>query len=462
VPIRLRLAVLFALGTAALIAMAGYVFADQLGEGLLSSLDSGLRPRTELIARTVTAGSVTRSPDGSPASIAGSFTQVYDATGALVGASLDAGHQPILTPADMTVAKRWPLSFTRKVSDHGDGPVAGERVRLRVVPVNRSDGTWLVAVGTSAETVDDAVARVRHAVEFGGPPVVVMAGLAVWLVAGSALRPVERMRREVADISEHGTDAAIVVPRTHDEIAKLAATMNDVLGRLKRALARERRFVTDAGHELRTPLAILQGELELAGRHGRTRAELAEAVDAASSEVRRLAILAEDLLALGRDGAIGPRVEPVDVAAVARDSAAAFDARAESQEVRIRCELDENAVINGDAPQLRRAIDNLMDNALRFAPPGSDITVSARRRGAGATIEVADQGPGFPPSFLPHAFERFRRADDARSRQHGGTGLGLALVRQVAAAHGGDAVATNLDGGGASIRIELPCRPDHR
>jgi signal transduction histidine kinase len=122
--------------------------------------------------------------------------------------------------------------------------------------------------------------------------------------------------------------------------------------------------------------------------------------------------------------------------------------------------LDENAVVNGDAAQLRRAVDNLLDNSLRFAPPGSEIAVSARRRGAVAIIEVSDRGLGFPADFLPHAFERFRWGDDARSRDDGGTGRGLALVRQVAIAHGGDAMATNRDGGGASVRIELPCVPN--
>jgi two-component system, OmpR family, sensor kinase len=457
VAIRLRLALLFALGTAVLIATFGFVFADQLRDGLLWSLDSGLRPRADLVARTVTAGGVNHASDTTPAPLAGSLTQIYDPTGALVGASADAGRQPMLTPAERSAAKQGPLSATRKLSGADDNGVSDEAIRVRAIPVKRPDGTWLVAVGTSVETVYDAEARVRHAVEFGGPPVVVLAGLAAWLMAGSALRPVERMRREVAVISEHGSDAAIVVPGTHDEIAKLAATMNAVLGRLKLALDRERRFVADAGHELRTPLAILQGELELAGRHGRTRAELSTAVDAAGIEVRRLATLAEDLLALGRDAAISPRAEPVVTAAVVRESAGGFAARAQSDGVSVRCELDESAVVNGDAAQLRRAVDNLLDNALRFAPPRSEITVSARRQGAVATIEVSDQGTGFPADFLPHAFERFRRADDARSRDDGGTGLGLALVRQVAIAHGGDAVASNRDGGGASVRIELPC-----
>jgi signal transduction histidine kinase len=298
---------------------------------------------------------------------------------------------------------------------------------------------------------------VRHAIEFGGPPAVLLAGLAAWLVAGGALRPVERMRREVAEISEHGATAAIVVPGTHDEIANLAATMNDVLGQLKRALDRERRFVTDAGHELRTPLTILQAELELAGRPGRSREELAAAVESATGEVRRLAALAEDLLALGRDASVAPRHEPVPLTTVVHESATAFEPRATAAGVRIRCEIKATVVVTGDAAQLRRAVDNLVDNALHFAPAQSEITVTVDRTGNTTSIEVADEGPGFPEDFLPDAFERFRRADAARTRRGGGTGLGLALVRAVADAHGGRAVAGNRPTGGASVRLELPC-----
>jgi two-component system OmpR family sensor kinase len=454
------LAVLFALGTAALIVIAGIVFSDQLGDGLRSSLDATLRPSTELVARSVAAGAVSRSANGSPGQVAGSLTQIYDPNGALVAASVDAGQQPILTSDQIHAAQRGTLSITRKLADKGDSALAGAILRVRAMPVARPEGTWVVAVGRSDETVEDAVDRVHHAIEFAGPPVVALAGLAVWLVAGSALRPVERMRREVAVISEHGADASIVVPRTHDEIAKLAATMNDVLGRLKWAVDRERQFVTDAGHELRTPLTILQGELELAGREGRSRVELVAAVEAATVEVRRLAALAEDLLALGRDGGTTPRVEAVAIGAVVQDSVAAFAARARSAGIVVRCELDRTAVVDGDAAQLRRAVDNVLDNALRFAPSGTEITVDVRHAEGTASIEIADEGPGFPVAFLPHAFERFRRADDARSRDDGGAGLGLALVRQVAVAHGGDAVAVNRPSGGASVLIEFPCRPN--
>jgi hypothetical protein len=403
---------------------------------------------------------VSRNADGSPAAVAGSLTQVYDPSGALVGASIDAGHEPILTTNEINAAKGGSFAITRKLPDQGDSALAGAILRVRAMPVTRPDGTWVVAVGRSDETVEDAVDRVHHAIEFAGPPVVLLAGLAAWLVAGSALRPVERMRREVADISEHGADASIVVPGTRDEIAKLGATMNNVLGRLKGAVDRERQFVTDAGHELRTPLTILQGELELAGREGRSRVELVAAVEAATVEVRRLAALAEDLLALGQSGATTHREEAVVLAAVVQESVAAFAPRARSARINVRCQLDHTAVVAGDAAQLRRAVDNLLDNALRFAPDGSEIAVSVARRDATATIEIADQGPGFPATFLPDAFERFRRVDDARSRDDGGTGLGLALVRQVAVAHGGEAVAVNRQRGGASVRLELPCRPN--
>jgi two-component system, OmpR family, sensor kinase len=457
VPIRLRLALLFALGTAALIVIAGFVFSDQLGDGLRSSLDSALRPTAELVARSVSAGSVNRNLDGTPSTVAGSLTQVYDQNGALVAVSLDVGDQPILTAKEINAAKNGPVSLSRKLPEKGDSAFAGAVLRVRGVPVVRPEGTWVVAVGRSDETIEDAVDRVHHAVEFGGPPVVLLAGLAVWLVAGSALRPVERMRRQVAVISEHGADASVVVPRTRDEIARLATTMNDVLGQLKGAVDHERQFVTDAGHELRTPLAILQGELELAARKGRSHAELVAAVEAATVEVRRLAALAEDLLALGRPTGGSSRFEAVMIGAVTLDSVAAVAPRAEREGVVLRCDVDESVSVDGDAVQLRRAIDNLMDNALRFAPVGTEITIRAHRLGQTATVEIADEGPGFPTDFLPHAFERFRRADDARSRDDGGAGLGLALVRQVAVAHGGQAVAVNRQSGGASVRIELPC-----
>ncbi|MDQ6649160.1 MAG: ATP-binding protein [Actinomycetota bacterium] len=454
-PIRLRLAGLFALGTAVLIAATGLLFARQLEAGLLSSVDGTLRPRGEATAQLVSVGLPSPAAEGVDA-LGGSLTQVLDPSGVVVGATSDAGRLPLVSPADMQRAEQGPFSATRALAARSDSSFAGEVVRLRLMPVPRSDGRWLVVVGASTETVENAVGRVRQAVGFGGPPIVLLAGLAAWLVAGGALRPVERMRREVAEISEHGGGAGVDVPPTRDEIARLAVTMNAVLGRLRRALDRERRFVADAGHELRTPLSILQGELELAGRRGRTKAELAAAVEAASMEVRRLSQLAEELLALGRDAGAAPQLAPVAPAAVIRDSCNAFRALAAASSVRLVVELDESLRVQADARRLRRAVDNLLGNALRFAPHGTEITLSVVRSGADAVLEVGDRGPGFPADFLPHAFERFRRVDDAHGRRGGGTGLGLALVQAVAVGLGGQVRAANRDGGGAIVGLRLP------
>jgi two-component system, OmpR family, sensor kinase len=461
VPIRLRLALLFALGTAVLVGVAGFVFAHQLSAGLVSSLDAGIRTRTDALARTLVSGPVpTAAADGTASPLASSLTQVIDSAGKVVAASGDAGQAPFLTATQRRIASNGPLAATVTLTPAGDSALAGERVRIRAVPVSVSGRTLVIVAASSRETVDDATTRVRHAVTFGGPPVVALAGLAAWLVAGGALRPVERMRREVADISEHGAETSIDIPRTRDEIASLAATMNDVLGRLKAALDRERRFVADAGHELRTPLTILQGELELAARPGRTAADLRATVDSATVEVRRLTALAEDLLTVGRQSTTSPRTEPVGLADLVRVATDGFATMAAEADVAFRLDVDETVTAQGDAAQLRRLVDNLLDNALRYAPRGTEVAILVGRQpGNCAVLEVRDQGPGFPSDFLPHAFERFRRADDARSQDGGGTGLGLAIVHEIVAVHGGRAVAANRPDGGAVVRLELLCPP---
>ena len=456
-PIRLRLALLFALGTAVLVAVAGLVFADQLRKGLVTSLDTAIRARADTTARSLTTSPFpTPGPGGVPVPITGSLTQVIAPSGVVAADTGDIGHSPLIGSDQIAQARRGTVVGSVTVDAVDDSPLAGEQVRIRAVPVAVPSGTAVVIVASSLETVHDATTRVRNAVTFGGPPVVIVAGLAAWLVAGGALGPVERMRREVADISEHGAEASIDVPHTRDEVAALASTMNDVLGRLKTALDRERQFIADAGHELRTPLTILQGELELASRPGRTAANLREAVDTATGEVGRLAALAEDLLTVGRQASTPARNEPVVLAELARAATEGFASPAAERRVRFELDLDDDAVVHGDRAQIRRALDNLLDNALRYAPPATGITVVVSRQPDQAIIEVRDVGPGFPPDFVPHAFERFRRADDARSRDGGGTGLGLAIVHEIVAAHRGRATAANQPGGGAVVRIELP------
>ena len=292
----------------------------------------------------------------------------------------------------------------------------------------------------------------------GGASFLILAGIGAYWLARAALAPVERMRREAAALSGTDTESTLQVPRTHDEIAALAVTMNDLLVRSRHALARQRAFAADASHELRTPFAVLAGELELASRPGRSKEELVAAVAIAGEEVTRLARITEDLLlvARGDEGKLVIYPEPADIRALLAQSAERAGVRAGTAGVACRVDAPTGLVAAVNRGRIRQAVDNLVNNALRFAPRGTDIVLSADRAGASLVIEVRDGGPGFPPDFLPHAFERFRRPDRDRARSEGGAGLGLAIVRAIALAHGGRAAARNLPGGGAVVRLEIP------
>jgi signal transduction histidine kinase len=238
----------------------------------------------------------------------------------------------------------------------------------------------------------------------------------------------------------------------------LSPSRPTTLGRLGRALEREREFVADASHELRSPLAILRGELELAGRPGRSTAELAAAVRSCAEEADRLARITDDLLVLARGdaGRLDLHVEETDLGQLVGRSAGLAAPRMAAARVTCRADVPPGTRARVDPDRIRQAVDNLLANAVRFSPAGSVIVIAARKDGPDLRIEVRDQGPGFPDDFLPHAFERFRRPDTARSRDDGGAGLGLAIVQAICAAHGGRATISNVPGGGAVVTLWLP------
>jgi two-component system OmpR family sensor kinase len=226
-----------------------------------------------------------------------------------------------------------------------------------------------------------------------------------------------------------------------------------MLARLQAAFARERAFVADASHELRTPLAILKTELELAGRGARTNAELSDAVRSAGEEVDRLTRLAEDLLVLARTegGRVPVRPEPVALEPLVREVVGAFESQARAAGRGITSDSPDGMFAPIDPLRLRQALGNLIENALRHG--AGDIRVYARRSNGDIELHVADQGEGFPPEFLPHAFERFTRGDPARTR--GGSGLGLAIVEAIARGHGGSVHARNT-AGGSDVWLVVP------
>jgi signal transduction histidine kinase len=324
---------------------------------------------------------------------------------------------------------------------------------MLVSPIEKNNRRLVLLVGTTKADRTETLGSLRTELLIAGPLALLLATLAGYLLAGFALRPVEHMRAQAEEISAETPGERLPVPHTRDEVERLGHTLNEMLERLEAALERERDFVADAGHELRTPLALLRSELELALRHAETTEELREAVARSSDEVDRLAQLADHLLLIARTdrGKMPLRLEPLAADELLGTIASRFEWRAEEADRPIRIEPAEGVRVNGDRIRLEQALGNLVDNALRHG--AGSVNLSAARRNGVVELHVVDEGGGFPPQFLDEAFERFARHDHARSR--GGAGLGLSIVRVIAEAHGGGAHAANTESG-ADVWVELP------
>ncbi|MEX0665706.1 MAG: ATP-binding protein [Acidimicrobiia bacterium] len=455
-PIRIRLALGFAVAALIIFGVSGVLFERSFRNGVEKSLDPGLRAQTDTLARALHAsgGADVGLNEASTTALVRTrelVAQVLDGQGRLLETTREAGARRIVTRAEASRATETTI-FVQEGIDREREPF-----RLLARATDTSGGTRIVVVGTSLEATNEAVDRVDDALLFGGIAVVIVAGAGAWVLAGAALRPVERMRRQAAAISERDPSPQLPVPATRDELAALGSTLNDLLARLRSALERERQFVADAGHELRTPLAILRTELELASRRPRSHDELMATVIAAQRETERIARLTDELLFLAStdDAPAVPR-SGASISPILEEAVASLEAEADERSVRVELDADRSIEASVAPALLRRAVENLLENALRYAPEGSTVLTRLRHTNGQVVVDVLDDGPGFPQDFLAHAFERFRRADDARSRGSGGTGLGLAIVAAVARAHGGEAVAANRPDGGAAVGIRIP------
>ncbi|GAA0647606.1 HAMP domain-containing sensor histidine kinase [Streptomyces thermocarboxydovorans] len=324
-----------------------------------------------------------------------------------------------------------------------------EDYRFAEVEVETKDrGRLTVHAGAALSAERSAVNTALTGMLIGFPVLLAVVAGVTWLVTGRALRPVEGIRREMAAITA-SEDLARRVPEpaTHDEIARLARTTNETLAALEASVERQRRFVADASHELRSPIASLRTQLEVAAAHP----ELLD-LDGAVHDTVRLQQLAADLLLLARlDAGEKPAGTPVDLAALAREESAG----------RTGVAVDAEPVeVAGSRGQLGRLLANLLDNAQRHAR--ETVTVTVRREGGRAVLGVADDGEGVPEADRERIFERFVRLDAARSRDDGGAGLGLAIARDVAVRHGGTLTVGDAPAGGALFELRLPVVGDDR
>jgi two-component system OmpR family sensor kinase len=443
-PIRLRLTLPFAVVMAVALAATGFFIYRRVGATLLSSIDQSLRGQAvEAVARAERGrGVLDRDASGGPA-----LGEIVVADGSIREST------PSTLPALVTGGElRQVLAGRRLLRSDSIQGLEGDW-RILAVPA-RVDGTRVaVVVATSLESREETLDRLVREFLLGGPAALVIAILAGYALAAAALRPVEAMRRRAASISAATPGSRLPLPRSRDEVSRLAETLNDMLGRLEAAFEHERRFVDDASHELRTPLALLRTELELALRRPRSREELERALRSAAEDASRLGRLAEDLLLFARFDQRGLplRREPVDARELLAGVAERFEPRARDAGRSLRVEVPGEPRVDGDSARLEQAVGNLVENALLYG--AGPIVLSARARDGRVELHVTDEGPGVPPDFLPRAFDRFSRADEARGR--GGTGLGLAIVDLIARGHEGEAGLSNRPGAGVDAWISV-------
>ena len=371
--------------------------------------------------------------------------QVLDDQGRVVAASPNAGG---LAP----VARLRP-DESRLVRAPPGGPVeAGGELAAVATGADTPLGRRTVVVARSTEDATEATAVVGRLLAVGLPLLLAVVAVTTWIVVGRALAPVEAIRTEVDAISAAALHRRVPDPPADDEIGRLARTMNRMLARLEQAQARQRRLVSDASHELRSPVAAIRQHAEVALAHpGRTTAgELAETVLA---EDLRLQRLAEDLLLLTRadEQSLALRRRPVDLDDLVFDEARRLRG---AGGLRIDTTAVSAGRVDGDAAALRRMVRNLADNAARHA--GGHLAFSVTERDGTVLLAVDDDGPGIPVADRERVFERFVRLDGARSRDDGGSGLGLAIVAELAAVHGGTVAIASSSLGGARVEVTLP------
>ena len=444
--VRLRSALAAAAVVAVALAVAAVAVVMITRATLTGRVDAAALRRASEVAAAVATRDATRLGQAvRPVPGEETVVQVVDAAGTVVAASPDVEGEPPLSamrPATgQTLWEQRPLPVGQE-----------EPFRIAALGIDSPHGRRVVLVGASLRPVQDAVRVLTTVLMIGLPLLVLVVGAATFVFVGRSLRPVEAIRQRVSSITGRDLQTRVPVPDTGDEVAALARTMNGMLDRLAAANAAQRRFVADASHEMRSPLATIQAGLDILVTNPVLSEAAQQQVGRLQVETERLGRLVGDLLLLARvdEHGLVLRRDDVDL----DDLAYAERDRLAAQHPALRVRLDVRpARVPGDAHHLAQALRNLVDNAARHA--GGTVTIRVCAQRDAALVEVGDDGPGIPVGERERVFDRFVRLDDTRSRSDGGTGLGLAIVREIVAAHGGTVTVLDTDAG-AMLRITLP------
>jgi heavy metal sensor kinase len=433
---------------------------DNFDQNLLQTARAIQRTATVQL-RPDTGRYYVQMPALNPFSIAGYFIQIYDLFGESDYRSDSLGQRDLPTP-DLSDTQNQITFETISIDD--------QQMRIIYAPLrlsSREDPFAVLVVATSTEPFQDTLDELRTAVVVGSIIAIAVAVAGGWFLAGRALRPVERMRREAAEIALEGTGGAALAeriqdPGTDDEISRLARTFNELLGRLEAAFETERRFIADASHELRTPLTAIRGNVDVLLRQARRSEtgspEQQEALEDIQRETSRMSRLLEDLLTLARASAEapdhanlpGPATLATPIAQAVRTAQALAPDRV------IEVSISDDPAVRANPDQIEQVVLILLDNALRHSRAPAPVRVTLRRNGTMVELQVTDEGEGIEPEHLAHLFDRFYRVDTARSRASGGTGLGLAIARAIIQRAGGTITVASEPGAGSTFTIALP------
>jgi heavy metal sensor kinase len=321
---------------------------------------------------------------------------------------------------------------------------------------------YIVEVGAPTMRIRAMLDHLLILLSLGLPVVLVAAIGGGLLLVQRALSPVEQIAHKAEQITQHNLSDRLPVARTGDELERLSLSLNHMIGRLEDAVQNSKRFVADASHELRTPLTVLRGELENLAKDRGLDADAHEMIGSMLEEVERLAKIVEGLVALSRLDAGEAKAEWVqfDLAELAATTADQMSLLAEDKKISVACNSKQAVIVEGDRARMKQVIVNLLDNAIKYTPGGGAIQINVARQNGHAVLDVADNGIGIPNDALLHVFERFFRVDKARSRDEGGAGLGLSIVKSICAAHGGEVCADSAPGKGSRFRVKLPLAGD--
>lgn len=491
--IRVRLTLLYTAVFAVLILLFGVAFYTALSNSLASSFDTSLKARAQAIAAGVTFDNgsfcIQDVSVGLPALISNSSgpcgSSAGDATGAADGSSAntdvqsgpqssvdvgtlvriaDAQRRTIYVSPDFKLLSVPSASITAPLAsgEPWTGTVrasTGQDVRLYSAPLSDNGTIYgVMQVGESLAPLESTLRSAGFALGLIAPFVLLLSALGSYAMAGRAFRPITRLTHTARSIEAGDLHERVPVPSARDEVRDLALTLNEMIARLESAFAQQRRFVADASHELRTPVAVIRSLAEVTLAQAKTPKAYAEALRDVAGEAERLGNLVSDLLILARadEGELPIDREPVRLDLLAADVAASVEPLAAERGIALHTEALAPATVVGDAARLIQVVMNLVDNALFYTDAGGEVCISVAVSGSSARLEVRDTGIGIAPEDVPHIFERFYRADPVRSRMAGNSGLGLAIVDWVVRAHAGSVDVASQPGHGSTFAVTLP------